>query len=780
MSNLVSRKAQCLSLLQDCLALQLHRVGPAVTGPTTTDTHYWMYDSGYLLFQGFLEANLKCFWDDSLVAAVRGLEFRGYVCPGVLLVTGNPPTLHLLRSAWSRNVLKPPPNYRITLLGDVEDCTISKVRQAGFTPLADAVCWVILQLGSSGQNAVLDSIRSAIVTSFPAMQQPSTSLLYDTLADLMASNKVYQTSQGYFVATPDSLRLGEAVSNRPILLTHTEAATMVHGEIITIREGAKTHQSIQTNLADVICGGNKSDKILYARSPNKNTFSRKLERRHSMRLLGSSRKLSNLHRAGSVRLLQNSNTESNKKCSLLAKLFRWPRRQPHSNSSSLTPYSAQFPPQEWFNSTVLHLHSVGTQTHTQVKSEGDWSECSTIRSTRRRSLSTSRLPRRQNRAPSVSPSRVSPPSTPSSSKTVLCTTTPKALSSASSGYNSLPRSHKSKAKLLPSNSVQNTPKSTPRHNTVAKNSIKVEVSSTPSIELVSDSRQMSASINDPSATTMTTTINGPNTTKIYVQQHNSSPMRSVITFEKSNRKPPVDRQEKLSVKEEVLSKPDLKRSRRPISMYQQQQKENTVEQIEKNSVSANRPPPTHLENNLKMKYPSSETIQLEEKLLLTDEKNNKNLCQTKKLFDTTSNLALKSGSLVDMADYAKDVGKMNNTRKASFPTVPLQSALSTDKVLESLNFKNILKETLTAKNDANKYTTNKINPQTIDGKKSSDTELCQFPSLNDLSLHFTSIAAQNILNGVSINSIDTLMEVNMAAEKQSNKDVSIHQDLGIV
>lgn len=738
-----------------------------------------MYDSGYLLFQGFLEANLKCFWDDSLVAAVRGLEFRGYVCPGVLLVTGNPPTLHLLRSAWSRNVLKPPPNYRITLLGDVEDCTVSKVRQAGFTPLADALCWVILQLGSSGQNAVLDSIRSAIISSFPAMQQPSTNLLYDTLADLMATNKVYQTSQGYFVATPDSLRLGEAVGARSILMTHTEAATMVHGEIVTIREGAKTHQSIQTNLADVICGGNKSDKILYARSPTKGSFSRKLERRHSMRLLGSSRKLSNLHRAGSVRLLQNSNTESTKKCSLLSKLFRWPKRQTHS-TAPLSAYSAQFPPQEWFNSTVLHLHSVGTQTQTQVKSDGDWSECGTIRS-RRRSLSTSRLPRRQSRAPSVSPSRPSPPSTPSSSKTVLCNTTPKALSSASSGYNSLPRSHKSKGKLPPSG--PNTPKSSPRH--VSKNSIKVEVSSTPSIEVVSERKidtRMTASINDPSAT-MTTTINGPNSTKIYVQQHNS-PMRSVITFEKG-RKTGSTVNEKSSPKEELerTVKTDLKRSRRPASLYQQ--KDSAVKDtVERNEVTNG-----HLENNLKMKFPSSETIQMEEKLLVTGNKNNKNFCQKKNMFDP-SNLALKSGSLVDVADYSSKDGRMNNIRKASFPFTPLQTTLSSDKVLESLSYKNILKATQcdnSIKKDTKNFsfiTPNKIIPPVEKGsevpEKKPETDLCPFPSLNDLSLHFTSIAAQNILKGVSINSIDTLVEVNMAAEKHNIKDVTMHSDLGIV
>lgn len=38
-------------------------------------------------------------------------------------------------------------------------------------------------------------------------------------------------------------------------MTHAEAAAIASGEIVTIREGAKTHQAIQTNLADVICGG---------------------------------------------------------------------------------------------------------------------------------------------------------------------------------------------------------------------------------------------------------------------------------------------------------------------------------------------------------------------------------------------------------------------------------------------------------------------------------------------------------------------------------------------
>lgn len=56
----------------------------------------------------------------------------------------------------------------------------------------------------------------------------------------------------------------------------------------------------------------------------------------------------------------------------------------------------------------------------------------------------------------------------------------------------------------------------------------------------------------------------------------------------------------------------------------------------------------------------------------------------------------------------------------------------------------------------------------------------QFPSLSDLSFNFTSLAAQKILKGVSINSVDTLVELNMAAgsEKQNNCEV-VHTDFGL-
>lgn len=58
-------------------------------------------------------------------------------------------------------------------------------------------------------------------------------------------------------------------------------------------------------------------------------------------------------------------------------------------------------------------------------------------------------------------------------------------------------------------------------------------------------------------------------------------------------------------------------------------------------------------------------------------------------------------------------------------------------------------------------------------KESTAEELYNFPSLTDLSFNFTSLAAQKILQGVSLNSIDTLVELNMAAnnkEKQKQQN----------
>lgn len=49
--------------------------------------------------------------------AMKVLEFQGYIAPGVLLVSGSPCALEVIRAAWARNVLRPPNNYVITIVG---------------------------------------------------------------------------------------------------------------------------------------------------------------------------------------------------------------------------------------------------------------------------------------------------------------------------------------------------------------------------------------------------------------------------------------------------------------------------------------------------------------------------------------------------------------------------------------------------------------------------------------------------------------------------------------
>lgn len=80
-----------------------------------------------------------------------------------------------------------------------------------------------------------------------------------------------------------------------MLMSNDEALVMVHGDMATIRDGDVTHQLIQTNLADVICGGNSSDKILYPRNSKHRCSSisvpRSPDRRGSFRLWKSTRRL---------------------------------------------------------------------------------------------------------------------------------------------------------------------------------------------------------------------------------------------------------------------------------------------------------------------------------------------------------------------------------------------------------------------------------------------------------------------------------------------------------
>ncbi|XP_060837927.1 uncharacterized protein LOC132919975 [Rhopalosiphum padi] len=471
---------RCHYILKRCMAIHLQKQSLVRYIPQQAETSpYWMYDNGYLIFQSFLESNLKCVWNRSLVEAMQVVKYEGYVSPGVLLLTGDPCSMEVIRGAWCRNVLRPPNSYVITKIGDVEDCVVEDLNQGQFTPLSEALCLVILELTSANQNATIDTVRSALKIFFSNIQPPAEHIIYDAMVNLMSDNKIYQTSRGYFVVTPEvqrlvgsataspahSLRLGGSSryspSKKGFLMSTEEAYMKVHGDIETLRDGDQTHQNIQTNLADIISGGNSDDKTL---SPRRDASGERLGRRNSLRTSSSSRRFqTTLQRSGSMRQISNKNkteesyggvsAEPKKSPGIFSRLFGSRRSSSKSRKSNNYCCATQFPPDEWFNKSVQPQHSISTQTEKdEDQSKQQWP---TARLTR-----SATLPRKS-RTVTAGPSSVACSSTVDgcggchSDKTPA--TTKKAYpSSGSSGYNSLPRMNGGRKS---SGSVKNSPSS---------------------------------------------------------------------------------------------------------------------------------------------------------------------------------------------------------------------------------------------------------------------------------------------------------------------------------
>ncbi|EDW31110.1 GL20762 [Drosophila persimilis] len=114
----------------------------------------------------------------------------------MLLVTAEPCALEVLRGAFARSVLKPPATYMISSVGDIDDCIVTPTVQGQFTPLPEALCDVIMDLTAEGQSATVEHVRGKLGARFPHMTTPATEVIYDTLAQLMQEQKIYQTSKG--------------------------------------------------------------------------------------------------------------------------------------------------------------------------------------------------------------------------------------------------------------------------------------------------------------------------------------------------------------------------------------------------------------------------------------------------------------------------------------------------------------------------------------------------------------------------------------------------------
>lgn len=104
-------------------------------------------------------------------------------------------------------VVVSPVSYPVSLnpffAGDIDDCIVTPTVQGQFTPLPEALCDVIMDLTAEGQSATIEHVRGKLGARFPHMTTPATEVIYDTLAQLMQEQKIYQTSKGYFIFTPE-------------------------------------------------------------------------------------------------------------------------------------------------------------------------------------------------------------------------------------------------------------------------------------------------------------------------------------------------------------------------------------------------------------------------------------------------------------------------------------------------------------------------------------------------------------------------------------------------
>ncbi|CAL8113854.1 unnamed protein product [Orchesella dallaii] len=192
-SNNVLRKH--LLLLQDCLVIKFIK--------HNFQNYQHDLDVGVTLFKCFREANSKCHWNLGMIEAISSLEYAGHVVPTTILVQCSSKHLNVIRTAWARRTLKPPDGYTIQLMGEMEELVADPIQQGQFSPLSDSICWSIYELTSSGQEAFVDSIMNSLSNGFPSMCIPPKELVYQTLEKLIRDQKIYQTSSGYYIVTPE-------------------------------------------------------------------------------------------------------------------------------------------------------------------------------------------------------------------------------------------------------------------------------------------------------------------------------------------------------------------------------------------------------------------------------------------------------------------------------------------------------------------------------------------------------------------------------------------------
>lgn len=410
--------------------------------------------------------------------------------------------------------------------------------------------------------------------------------------------------------------------------------------------------------------------------------------------------------------------------------------------------------------------------------------------------------------------------------------------SKTSGHSSLESQVSTVMNPSPTRSIlmlNGSPRGTPRHQALRaraeQNQRNQNRASTPS-RILEEFNQMkknslpnSNSNNSITLQVTTNNGNGPNSipsTKIFVQ---NSPVRSVITLENGklmeNSNVYIINNETTMNERGELIKRNVSSSCKPSLAKESSMSENEANSETCDSISMiSEASPDLLENSKFTKnINNDQTMNNNRKLSLTIPQNGSNSIVYKNVlknnesnpttpsslnnFQLENDFLASAGSVGNLRFFEK-TSKLNshhsnndlkNLRYESAGNLNLQKGLNNQSA-------NILQKNMIAvgsepnlamkqnqpKDMKSNCVDKSIEKETMDRRLSgTNDELYNFPSLTDLSFNFTSLAAQKILQGVSLNSIDTLVELNIAANGKdkpqnvnNNTTPAVCTDYGLV
>lgn len=145
-----------------------------------------------------------------------------------------------------------------------------KVPQGQFTPLADALCWVVHHLTREGGRADPVSVQTSLTTAFPTLTTPDPTHIHTTLSSLIRQCKVFYSGTSYGIVQPDTYQprstdpLGHGgVHPNTCHSRHAipKAVVSPKGDSIPAPPGS-VHAVAQTDLAELITGVTQPSDIV--------------------------------------------------------------------------------------------------------------------------------------------------------------------------------------------------------------------------------------------------------------------------------------------------------------------------------------------------------------------------------------------------------------------------------------------------------------------------------------------------------------------------------------